>query len=263
MQKTIIKQPILKKALLGKYCFFLLIITCSTSAFAKDKYDDPTSPTSFTVSGKVTDNKGVGLSGATITEKGTANSTISGAGGSFTINVQNQSVTLVVSYVGYVTKEIPVNRSHSNLVVELISADASLETIVVVGYGTQKKLSSTAAISTIKGEELAEAPVANISNSLAGRVSGVMMNANGGRPGADNPDIFIRGIATTGNNAPLIVVDGVIRNNINEIDPNIIATVTILKDAAAVAPYGLGGANGVILIYDQKRHFFQAYTKLW
>jgi TonB-linked SusC/RagA family outer membrane protein len=112
----------------------------------------------------------------------------------------------------------------------------------------KKKINITGAVSSVKGKELNETPVANISNSIAGRVAGVSMRPNGGQPGMDDPDIHIRGISTTGNNSPLIVVDGVIRSNINEIDPNSIKTVTVLKDAAAVAPYGLGGANGVILI---------------
>ena len=254
MQNITTKQLFLNNPFWIKHCFLFVFITCCITSFARDvnHKNHPASSALFTVAGKVTDSKGVGLSGATITEKGKSNATASAADGSFTINIQGQTAVLVVSYVGYTIKEVPVNGSTSNLVVELTSLDASLQTIIVVGYGTQKKLSSTAAISTVKGEELAEAPVANVSNSLAGRVSGVMMNANGGRPGADNPDIYIRGIATTGNSNPLIVVDGVIRNNINEVDPNTIASVTVLKDAAAVAPYGLGGANGVILITTKR-----------
>jgi TonB-linked SusC/RagA family outer membrane protein len=246
MRKIIAKLPVFNKAFLIKNCLMLFLIACYITSFANVNTPDAL------IHGKVVDSKGVALAGATVTEKATTNTTTTNTEGVFNLNTRNQTAVLVVSYVGYTTKEVPVNGSSRDLVIELTSFDSSLQTVIVVGYGTQKKISSTAAISTVKGDELAEAPVANISNALAGRVSGVMMNANGGRPGADNPDIYIRGIATTGNANPLIVVDGVIRNNINEVDPTTIASVTVLKDAAAVAPYGLGGANGVILITTKR-----------
>src|SRR5690606_34629316 len=106
----------------------------------------------------------------------------------------------------------------------------------------------TGAISTLKAEDVVSIPVPNVSQSLVGRVAGLSIRPNGGAPGGDNPDIHIRGIVTTGNNAPLIVVDGIRRDNISQVDPSSIDTVTILKDAAAIAPFGIGGANGVILI---------------
>ena len=259
MQKINTKQPILKKAFIIRHFFLLLLITCYLPSFAKKtgNPNDFTSSAAYTVSGKITDEKGVGLSRATITEKGTANSTLSNSKGDFTINVRGERSILVVSYVGYASREVNVNGATRDLSIELISFDNSLQSVIVVGYGTQKKISSTAAISSVKGAELAAVPVANISNSIAGRVAGVSMSDyGGGRPGNDNPDIFIRGIGTTATNpntgqstsTPLIVVDGVIRNNISQVDPSVIASVTVLKDAAAVAPYGLGGANGVILI---------------
>lgn len=209
------------------------------------------------IKGSITDQSGNPLQGVSVVVKGRTIGATTDNLGVFEINAPRNS-TLVISSVGFVSKEIKVN-DQSNIDVTLEAKVSSLEQVVVVGYGTQKKISSTAAISTAKGEELAQAPVANISNSLAGRVSGVMVNANGGRPGADNSDIYIRGIGSNAvdNNGkstatPLIVVDGVIRNNINQVDPNAIATVTVLKDAAAVAPYGLGGANGVILITTKR-----------
>src|SRR5690606_32725651 len=122
----------------------------------------------------------------------------------------------------------------------------------VVGYGVQKKTTLTGSVSALKGEDITQVPVPNISQSLAGRVAGVSMRPNGGQPGHDDPDIHIRGIATTGNSKPLIVVDGIRRDNIRQVDPATIETITILKDAAAVAPYGIGGANGVVLITTKK-----------
>lgn len=209
------------------------------------------------IKGSITDQSGNPLQGVSVVVKGRTIGATTDTQGVFEINAPRNS-TLVISSVGFVSKEIKVN-GQSNIDVTLEAKVSSLEQVVVVGYGTQKKISSTAAISTAKGEELAKAPVANISNSLAGRVSGVIINANGGRPGADNSTIYIRGIGSNqtdqfGNPTatPLIVVDGVIRNNINQVDPNAIASVTVLKDAAAVAPYGLGGANGVILITTKR-----------
>ncbi|MEX6688213.1 TonB-dependent receptor [Danxiaibacter flavus] len=203
------------------------------------------------VKGTVVDEKNVPLANVTVQEKGTSNGTVTKEDGSFSISVEDANAILSFSFVGYQTREIKVQRNKP-VQATLISETSRLNDVIVVGYATQKKTSSTAAVSSVKGDEIAKSPVANISNSLAGNVAGISMRPNGSQPGYDNPDIHIRGIATTGNNGPLIVVDGVIRNNINEIAPSSIASVTVLKDAAAVAPYGLGGANGVILITTKR-----------
>ncbi len=255
MRKFITKPLRFGETSFAKTCFFLLMIACCFTSFAKDpinKNRTAASSYAFTVSGKVIDDNGKGLAGATISEKGNTNSTVTGADGGFSINLQGQSAVLVVSYVGFTIKEIPVSGANSNLTVQLSAVSNSLEDVIVVGYGTQRKLTSTSAVSSVKGAQLSTVPAANISNSLAGRATGIITRANGGRPGADNATIQIRGAATTGATAPLIVVDNVIRNNINEIDPNNIETVSILKDAAAVAPFGLAGANGVILITTKR-----------
>lgn len=204
------------------------------------------------VSGKIVNEKGEPLPGATISEKSTKNATSSLDDGSFSLTVANEKAVLQVSFVGFEIRDIDITSASSNLLIQLTPLANSMDAVIVVGYGTQKKISSTAAISTVKGDELAQSPVANFSNAIAGKLAGVSMRPNGGQPGYDNPDIHIRGIATTGNNGPLIVVDGIIRNNINEIDPASIASVSVLKDAAAVALYGLGGANGVILITTKR-----------
>ncbi len=127
----------------------------------------------------------------------------------------------------------------------------SLDEVVVVGYGTQKKESVTAAISTLKGKEMASTPITNLSNGLGGRVSGVIVRQNNGEPGNDGSNIYIRGISSTGANQPLLIVDGIPRD-FKQLDPNIIESFTILKDAAAVAPYGVAGANGVILVTTKR-----------
>ncbi|AXY74105.1 TonB-dependent receptor [Paraflavitalea soli] len=238
-----------------KIWFFLAFIMYQASSFANG-----TGNIAFTVSGKVLDDKGNGLPGASVTQKGRSNATTTAADGSFSITVQERAAVLVISYVGFQLKEVAVNAGASDMIISLSPGINSLEDVIVIGYGTQKKQLSTASVARVKGEQLAAVPAANISNSLAGRATGIITRANGGRPGADNATIYVRGIATTGttvngvtyNTTPLIVVDGVIRNNINEVDPNNIESVSVLKDAAAVAAYGLGGANGVVLITTKR-----------
>ncbi len=191
------------------------------------------------------------LPGVSIILKGSQRGTTTDVSGNFQIDVPDGNAVLIFSFVGYLSQEVKVGNA-TDLKVDLILDTKALDEVVVVGYGTQKKSTLTGSIASVKGSEIAENPVPNISNSIAGRVAGVSMRPNGGQPGSDSPAIYIRGIGTTGNNRPLVVVDGIIRDNVNQIDPGSIETVTVLKDAAAVAPYGLGGANGVLLITTKK-----------
>lgn len=199
------------------------------------------------VTGTVTNEAGDPLIGATVQVEGTTIGAITDVDGKYTVNVPDQNAVIAVSFIGYVPQKITVG-GQTTINFSMVPTQESLQEVVVVGYGTQKRTTITGSVSIVKGEDVAKVPVANITNSIAGKLAGVSMRPNGGQPGNDNPDIHIRGIATTGSNGPLIVVDGVIRDNINQVDPSIIASVSVLKDAAAVAPYGLGGANGVILI---------------
>src|SRR5699024_3970690 len=132
-----------------------------------------------------------------------------------------------------------IKASGTPLFISMEALVDELDEVVIVGYGTQSRATITGSISTIKGDDLAQVPAPNISQSMAGRLPGVSMRPNGGQPGFDDPDIHIRGIVTTGNNKPLVIVDGIKRDNIRQIDPSSIETVTILKDAAAVAPFGI------------------------
>lgn len=200
-----------------------------------------------TVTGYVTDDKKQPLPGVTVMLKGTNTATITDANGNYKITLPDNKGTLVFSFIGFETSEIvPGEKTVIN--VQLTQGNQNLNEVVVVGYGTQRKTSLTSSVSAVKGSELVKAPVPNITASLAGRVAGISARPNGGVPGQDNPDIHVRGIGTIGGSGALIVIDGIVRPNINEIDQNQIESVSILKDAAAVAPYGLGGANGVILI---------------
>ncbi|WP_152266691.1 SusC/RagA family TonB-linked outer membrane protein [Agriterribacter humi] len=206
---------------------------------------------SLQISGKVTSRAtGESLPGATVSIKDGSASVITDAQGSFTITVPKSGSILVVTYAGMVSLErVITNGGVQNF--ELETGGDNLEEVVVVGYGTQKKTSLTASVSSVKGGDIQRQPVGDLTNALGGRASGVLFTQASGQAGNDASRIMIRGIGTNGNSAPLIIVDGVPRN-FSQLNPADIETINVLKDAAAVAPYGLGGANGVILVTTKK-----------
>ncbi|MCW3112888.1 MAG: SusC/RagA family TonB-linked outer membrane protein [Segetibacter sp.] len=224
-----------------KLLFVSFLVISVTLASAQDR---------LRITGVVTDEKNAPLPNCSVIVKGAVSGTSTDSKGAFAIDVPNSRSVLVVSFIGYQPQEISVSKER-DLKIKLMSSTAALNDVVVVGYGTQRRASLTSAVSTIKGDAIASQPVANISNSIAGRVSGVIATQSSGEPGNDRSRILIRGISTTGNTEPLVIVDGIPRNY-TQLDPNSIASVSILKDAAAVAPYGMGGANGVILITTKK-----------
>ena len=193
--------------------------------------------------GLVVDANGDPIIGASIVEQGTTNGDITDLDGKFILNVKIGSI-LKITYVGYQPQEVKAARS---MKIVLKEDNELLSEVVVVGYGTQKKTSLTAAVSSVDGKEISQQPVADVSNTLGGRMAGVIFTQKSGEPGADLSDIMIRGVSTTGNGAPLVIVDG-IQRELSRLDPNSISSITVLKDAAAVAPYGMAGANGVILV---------------
>ncbi len=197
-----------------------------------------------TVKGKVTDSlTGEALPGVSVKVKGTNIGVVTDLNGNFTIQAPDNA-TLVFSYIGYNPVEVAAG-GKANLNIRLKAATNNLNEVVVVGYGTQKKTSVTAAVSTLKTADIAQKPVVNLTNSLVGRVSGLISTQGSGEPGFDGSGIQIRGVGSIGRSAALLIVDGVPRD-FSRLDPNTIATLTVLKDAAAVAPYGVAGANGVI-----------------
>jgi TonB-linked SusC/RagA family outer membrane protein len=203
------------------------------------------------VKGEIIDEKGLPLPGATITIKGTRTSVISNINGQFTLTGIKESDMLVISFLGYVTKEINANKG--NLKIILQEKDSQLNEVIVVGYGTQKRGNVVGSVSQIKGEELEKAPPGNITNMLAGRLPGLTALQQSGRPGADDATLRIRGISTYGGNqSPLIMIDGVQRDSFSYLDPSEIESVTLLKDAVSTAVYGLQAANGIILITTKK-----------
>jgi TonB-linked SusC/RagA family outer membrane protein len=201
------------------------------------------------VSGTVTDSAGETVIGANVVEKGTTNGISTDADGKFALTIKNNA-TLQISFVGYVTQEINVgNQTSFNIILQ---EDAqTLEEVVVVGYGTQTKVTVTGAISQVGGERLRIAPVTNFSNLLAGELSGLVAVNTTGEPGNDNPTIRIRGSNTFGDNSALIVIDGVVDRSMSNLDPVDIESISLLKDASA-AIYGARAANGVILITTKR-----------
>lgn len=190
------------------------------------------------------------IPGVNVIELGTSNGIQTDFDGKFSIAVPINS-TLEVSFIGYLTQQILVEKE-TNLTVELRVSEEALDEIVVVGYGTQRKQSLVGAQSSVKAEDLKN-PVANLTNSVVGRLSGVIGVQRTGEPGFDNSDIWIRGISTfsKGLSQPLVLVDGVPRSMAN-VDPEDIESFTVLKDASATAVYGVRGANGVVIITTKK-----------
>jgi TonB-linked SusC/RagA family outer membrane protein len=211
-----------------------------------------TSNADVTVTGVITDEKGQPLPGVTIAIKGTAMGAVSDVNGKYTITVKEQNSYLVFSFIGYTTQEVAVN-GKSTINVQLAEDAKSLNEVVVVGYGTQKKATLTGSISQVKGADLVKSPQPNLSNSFAGRFSGVIVNNRSGEPGYDGSGITIRGLATTGSNNVLVVVDGIPGQigGLERLDPNDIESVSVLKDASA-AIYGNRAANGVILVTTKR-----------
>lgn len=198
-----------------------------------------------TVSGKVTDEKGEGLPGVNVMLKGTQQGTSTNADGDFSLEVPDGESVLVFSFVGYASKEV-VAGNQSTLNVSLGIDDKALEEVVVIGYGTQKKVNLTGAITVADPKQLENRPITTSSQALQG-LNGVYVNQNTGQPGNDQATIRIRGVGTLNNNDPLVLVDGV-SYPLLDINPNEIESISVLKDAASTAVYGSRAANGVILI---------------
>jgi TonB-linked SusC/RagA family outer membrane protein len=221
-------------------------------------------PLDFAVKGTITDEAGAPLPGVNVVVKGTTIGTVTDNGGNFSINVPNGDVVLVLSFIGYKTKEIPLN-AQSVINVSLESETTTLDEMVVIGYGTARKSDLTGSVGSVKSDEIQERQLPSMAQALAGRVTGVAVNANSGRPGGQT-NVRIRGFSSisTSNN-PLYVIDGVmmpmtsqtdgsyaLNNAIDNINPSDIASVEVLKDASATAIFGARGANGVILVTTKR-----------
>jgi TonB-dependent SusC/RagA subfamily outer membrane receptor len=205
-----------------------------------------------TVTGKITSDNGEALPGVTIVVKGTTTGVTTGVDGTYTVSVPGDNSVLIISSVGFQKKEIAVG-NRTSLSQSLVPETQALNEIQVVGYGTQKKSQVTGAISSVSDEQLRDVPVANIGQALQGRAAGITVASNGTAPG-QSPTIRIRGNRSlSGSNDPLLVVDGVpYDGSLNDLNPDDITSLEVLKDASSTAIYGARGANGVILITTRR-----------
>lgn len=201
------------------------------------------------VNGRVVDERDNPVEGVTVMLRHTKTGTLTDEDGSFSIRINDARSILIFEHVGFATQELEVG-GRSTLNVQLVRTSTSLDEVVVVGYGTQKKSDITGSVSVIETKDLSTRPFASTSNALQGVASGVTVVNSTGAPGS-NGTIRVRGIGTLNNSNPLVLVDGV-QGDMNALDPNIIASITVLKDAASSAIYGSRAANGVILVTTKR-----------
>jgi TonB-linked SusC/RagA family outer membrane protein len=242
----------LKLTIMKKLCILSLLLSMATFTVGAVTPMDEETLQQVNLTGKVTDAAtGEALIGVTILVKGTTTGTLTDINGNFAIPVTGrQAVTLQISFIGYSTQEVtatpgtPVN-------VALALEVTQIQEVVVVGYGTQKKESVVGAITQVNNEALVKSGISNITNAIAGKLTGVLTMQQVGEPGRNDAEIVIRGISSWNSSAPLVLVDGVERD-FTDIDPNEINTISVLKDASATAVFGAKGANGVIIVTTKR-----------
>jgi TonB-linked SusC/RagA family outer membrane protein len=202
------------------------------------------------VSGTVTDETGLPLPGVTVLVKGTTQGTVTNADGNYSLTNIPEDATLVFSFVGMLTREIEVgNQTTIDVTMEVDAI--GIEEVVAIGYGVQKKVNLTGAISSVSSQELDARPITNMTSALSGLATGVHISQTDGQPGKDGATIRIRGIGTLNNANPLVLIDG-IEAGIDDVNPNDVESISVLKDAASSAIYGSRAANGVILVTTKK-----------
>jgi TonB-linked SusC/RagA family outer membrane protein len=217
----------------------------------KDDVKTGSTITAFTVQGTVSDAKGA-LPGVSVKLKGTSTGTVTDVNGKYKLTVPDGSGTLVFSFIGYTSQEIPIN-NHETVNVTLAELPKALSEVVVVGYGTQRRVDLTGSVSSVSSKQLQDRPQTNLEQELAGKIAGVNVSSNSGEPGGGTK-IRIRGYSSINTNTdPLYVVDGIVwTEGGNAINPNDVASIDVLKDASSTAIYGTRGANGVILITTKR-----------
>ncbi|WP_316765914.1 TonB-dependent receptor [Pedobacter frigiditerrae] len=228
-----------------KYLIALLLLFTSTFVMAQNQV----------VTGIVTD-EGGGVAGASVKEKGLQSNGVStDNNGKFSITLKGNSKTLIVSYIGMLTQEVEVG-SKTSVNIRLLEDAKGLDQVVVVGYGKQKKITLTGSISTVSGAEIRQNPSASLQNTLVGRLPGFFSQQRSGAPGADGATFFIRGVSSYngGSTTPLIIVDDIEYSpeQFAAIDANEVENISILKDAATTAIYGIKGANGVLVVTTRR-----------
>lgn len=211
---------------------------------------EQTKPTERTVSGVVYDSDGLPVIGAGVMVEGSLHGTVTDEDGRWTLELEDDNVTLEISSMGYQSQSIAV-KGRSDFTVTLTSDTQYLDEVVVVGYGTQKKVNLTGSVSMVTSEDMASRPVSNMSSGLQGLLPGVTVVNASGQPGESGTTIRVRGVGTIGNANPLILIDG-IEGDLSTINPEDIESVSVLKDAASASIYGARAANGVLLVTTKK-----------
>ncbi len=199
--------------------------------------------------GRVVDNQGEPLIGVTVMEAGTNNGTVTDLDGKFSLNLKNPNSKLAISYVGYTSQTL---QASGNMKITLKPENKELNEIVVVGYGTQKKVNLTGSVSSVDSKVLESRPIQNLQSGLQGLMPGVTISGTNGAPGMDAGSINVRGVGTLNSSSPYILIDGVESGTMSSLDPNDIESISVLKDAASAAIYGSKAANGVILITTKR-----------
>ena len=202
-----------------------------------------------TITGVVTDEMGEPIIGANVIEKGTTNGIITDIDGKFTLEVAPGAV-VQVSYIGYNTQEVKIG-NQSAFAIRLVEDTQALSEVVVVGYGVQRKVTTTGAVTKLEGDEINKMTVVNATKALQGLSPGITVVDRGGAPGSDDPEIYLRGVGTTGNAKPLVLVDG-IEMSLSQIPSSEIENISVLKDAASASIYGSRAAHGVILVTTKR-----------
>lgn len=205
---------------------------------------------SIQVTGIVSDDTGQPVIGANVSAQDTTIGAITDLNGRYTLNVPAGS-TLVISYIGYTNQEVKVNAA-GNYDIRLKEDAKTLNEVVVVGYGTQKKANLSGSVATVNSKELQNRPIQNLTNGLQGLMPGVTITGTNGAPGMDNGQIRVRGTGTLNTASPYILIDGIESGTLNSVDPNDIESISVLKDAASAAIYGSKASNGVILITTKR-----------
>ena len=220
------------------------------SSFKEKEVSEPSvTQQKKTISGIVTDNYGTPIIGANVIEKGTTNGIITDIDGKFTLEVASDAI-VQVSYIGYNTQELKVG-NQTKLTIQLVEDTQALSEVVVVGYGVQRKVTTTGAVTKLEGDAINKMTVVNATKALQGLSPGITIVDRGGAPGSDDPEIYLRGVGTTGNAKPLVLVDG-IEMSLSQIPSSEIENISVLKDAASASIYGSRAAHGVILVTTKR-----------